>query len=211
MSEILNKQIVLSLNRLWQPLGFRSVKKSFEDVCSINPHTGIPPFMPMDLTFATNEDGTYNTDVLLNARPISVDEWMELPIRSCDLSITCARRDIRVPTIIIASSFDKVPVMLPKFSSAAVWERDKSTCQVTKQPVTRETGDIAHDVARHHGGRRSFDNVAVVRKDLNRLQGTRTFAEMGWRIHPKTPKPVPVFFTIDDIKHESQKHFVGGN
>lgn len=167
--------------------------------------------LAMDLTYEMNTDGTYNTDVLLNARPVPIDEWLTLDVRSCDLSIQCARREVRVPTIVICAHFNKLPKMLPKFSPEGVWERDKGVCQATGRKLSRDEGDLGHNIARAHGGRRSWENIALLDKKLNRLQGVRTFDEMGWKIKPKAPAPRAVFFTIDDIKHPSQAHFVERN
>jgi len=212
MSEILNKQITLALNRNWMPMDFRTVRKAIEDITSESPRTGMAPFMFLDLSYALNPDGTYDTSVLLNARPVSVEEWMQLEVRSCDLAINCARRQLRVPTIIVASSYADIRMKTPKFSPEAVRVRDNYTCQVTKQKLEPGEGDLAHNIARANGGQRTWENIAFVRKDLNRLQGTKTFAEMGWtHIKPKAPRAKPVFLTVEDLRHESQAHFLQRN
>lgn len=209
MSDILNKQIVLALNRNWQGIDFRTVKKTFEDIMSQNPDTGEAPFLPLDLVYETNPDGTFNTESLISARPVSVAEWMALPVRSCDIGITTARGEIRVPTIIVASRYASVPQKTPKFSPEAIWQRDRGTCQATGRKLSRDQGNMGHNVARTNGGRRTFDNIALLDKEINRQQGTKTFVEMGWtHIKPKAPKPTRVFFTSADIKHPSQLHFV---
>lgn len=208
MSDLLNKQIVLKLNKLWWALEFITVKNAFSEICSINPQTGQPPQLPLDLSYEINPDGSYNTDVLLGSRPVTIDEWMELPVRSCDLGIQCARRLIRVPTITICSNFADIPDMRPKFSPQAIRERDNHTCQVTKRKLAPGEGDMAHDLAKAKGGKRTWENIAYVRKDLNRLQGTRSFKEMGWDIKPKVPKSRRVLLTQADLKHESQKNFL---
>lgn len=212
MTSILDKQITLALNRNWQCLDFRSVKKAVSDITSLNSETGEPPFMFLDLEYLQREDGSYDTDNLLGARPVSVAQWLALPIRSCDLAINCGKYQLRAPTIIVATGYDKVQFRRPKFSSDAVWQRDNSTCQITGEKVTRETGDLGHDIARAKGGKRTWSNVGVVKKTLNRAMGTKSFGEMGWT-HVKftEPKARPVFYTMDDIKHPSHAHFVERN
>lgn len=203
----------MTLNASWQPIGVRSVRKAFEDLCSANKDTGEPPMLAMDLTYEMNADGTYNTDILLNARPVPIDEWMTLPIRSCDLSIQCARREVRVPTVIICAHFNKVPKRVPKFSSDGVWARDNATCQVTGRKLTREEGDLGHIKARALGGQRTWDNIVVMDRRVNRAMGTMSPEEAGYRLlkQPKAPLPRPVFYTLDDIKHPSHAHFVERN
>lgn len=211
MSEVLNKQICLALNRAWMCLDFRSVRKATEDITSINPTTGQPPFLFLDLTYDLNPDGSHNTEVLLNARPVSVDEWLALPVRGCDLAINCGTRQLRAPTLIVATNYADVPVKTPKFSSEAIRERDGNICQATKRKLAPGEGDLGHDIAKAHGGKRSWQNIAWIDKRLNREQGTRTFREMGWDIKPAVPKPRRVFFTADDARHPSHLHFVERN
>lgn len=211
MSDLLNKQICLALNSLWQGMDFRTVKKSFEDITSMNPKTGEPPFLPLDLTYEVNPDGTFNMEILLNARPVSVLEWLSLPVRSCDLGITSARGEIRVPTIIVATNYSKIPDQRPKFSAEAVRKRDNDTCQVSKRKLAPGEGNLAHNIPKCRGGKRSWDNIVYMDRTLNSLQGERTFAEMGWDIKPKAPKGTKVFLTLDDLKHESQVHFLHRN
>jgi len=208
MSDILNKQIVLTLNRLHQAFELRSVRKAVEDITSLNPHTDQPPFMFVDITYDQREDGSYDTENPTHYRPVSVAEWINLPVRSCDLAINCGRRELRAPTVIIATNYDKVPEKSTKFSPEAIWARDNSTCQATGRKLTREEGDLGHNIARANGGRRSWDNIALLDKRLNRMQGIKTFAEMGWNIRPKAPKARRVMLTVKDAKHESHLLFL---
>lgn len=209
MSDILNKDYrILALNRLWIAFDTRLPKKALEDVFSTNPETGKAPFMPLDLDFEQNADGSYNLDVLISARPVDIDTWITLPVRSCDWGITTGRGEIRLPTIIVASSYADIPTKVPRFSSDNVKKLYDYTCQATKQRLSPEELDMGHNVARHHGGRRNWDNIAPLRRDLNRLQGTKTFSEMGWDIKLKKPKPTKVVLTANDVRHPSQLHFV---
>jgi len=214
MSELLNKQICLALNKNWMSLDFRTIKKAVSDITSINPQTGEPPFMFLDLTFAQNEDGTYDTNQLLDARPVSVEVWIGLPIRSCDLSINCGKYELRAPTIIVATNYDKVNERKPKFSPEAVRERDNHRCVVTGRALTPDEGDLGHDIARTKGGRKTWTNIGYMDRRLNRLMGTKSFEEMGWghvRAKLKEPKGSKVLITADQIKHPSQIHFLARN
>ena len=208
MSDLLNKQICLALNKNWMGFDFRTVRKGVEAITSLSPETGEPPFMFLDLVYAQNEDGSYDTTQLVSARPVTVDEWLGLEVRSCDLAINCGRCQLRAPTIIVATNYADLPEFRPKFSSEGVWERDKGVCQATGRKLTREEGDLGHNVARANGGRRTWENIALLDKRLNRLQETKTFAEMGWNIKPKAPKSRKVLLTMKDAEHESHLHFL---
>src|SRR5688572_31737890 len=89
MSDILNKNIVLVLNRNWQ---------------AINTRTPADAFCQMATNVATALD--IGGD---NIRAVSWDEWLTLPIREQDNAVHTVRGAIRVPTVIIAVNFARVP------------------------------------------------------------------------------------------------------
>jgi hypothetical protein len=211
MSDILNKQICLTLNKLHQAYEVRSIRKAVEDITSISPHTGQPPFMFVDIIYEQREDGSYDTEKPITYRAISVDEWMTLPVRSCDLAINCGRCQLRAPTVIIATNFDRLKEIVPQFSGEAVRQREGSRCAVTGRALAVGEGDVGHDIARTHGGKRNWTNTAYVEKGLNRAMGTKTFEEMGWghvRKKMVAPKPRKVFLTAKDARHESHLLFL---
>jgi len=47
-------------------------------------------------------------------RPVTWDEWITLPIRDGDNAVHTVRGAIRVPTVIVALNFAKVPKKRPK-------------------------------------------------------------------------------------------------
>ncbi len=211
MSDILNKNIVLTLNRLHQAYEMRTVRKAVEDITSISPRTDQPPFMFVDIIYAMHEDGTYDTSQPVSYRAVSVDEWMKLPVRACDISINCGRCELRAPTVIIATNFDRVKEITPQFSSDGVRAREGGRCAVTGRQLAPGEGDLAHDVARSKGGRRTWTNIAHVEKSLNRAMGTKTFEEMGWghvRKKMVAPKSRRVILTMKDAQHESHLLFL---
>ncbi len=211
MSDILNKKICLTLNRLHQAYEMRTVRKAVEDITSQSPNTGKPPFMFVDIVYEQNADGSYNTENALTYRAVTVDEWMALPVRSCDIAINCGRCQLRAPTVIIATNFDRVKEITPQFSGDAVRAREGGRCAITGKPLAPDEGDVGHDVARARGGRRNWTNTAYVTKGLNRQMGTKSFEEMGWgHVNKKmvAPKPRKVFLTQKDAEHESHLLFL---
>ncbi len=211
MSDILNKKICLTLNRLHQAYEMRSVRKAVEDITSMSPHTGQPPFMFVDIIYEQREDGTYDTENPVTYRAVTVDEWMKLEVRSCDIAINCGRCQLRAPTVIIATNFDRVKEIVPQFSGDAVRQREGGRCAITGVPLAPGEGDVGHDVARAKGGRRNWTNTAYITKGLNRLMATKSFDEMGWgHVHKKMvePKRRKVFLTLKDAEHESHLLFL---
>lgn len=211
MSDILNKKICLTLNKVHQAYEMRTVRKAVEDITSLSPQTGEPPFKFVDITYEQLEDGSYNMENVVNYRAVSVDEWMTLEVRSCDIPINCGRCQLRAPTIIIASNFDRVKEIVPQFSGDAVRQREKGRCAVTGRELAPGEGDVGHDVARAKGGKRNWTNTAYMTKGLNRLMGTKSFDEMGWghvRKKMVQPKARKVFLTLKDAEHESHLFFL---
>lgn len=211
MSDILNKKICLALNKLHQAYEMRTVRKAVEDITSLSPQTGEPPFKFVDIIYEQLADGSYNMENPLTYRAVSVEEWMALPVRSCDIAINCGRCQLRAPTVIIASNFDRVKEIVPQFSADAVRQREKGRCIVTGRELAPGEGDLGHDQARSKGGRRNWTNIGYMDKKLNRLMGTKSFDEMGWghvRRKMVQPKARKVFLTVKDAEHESHLLFL---
>lgn len=211
MSDILTKDIkVLKLNRHFWAIGFESVARAFSEMCSLG-KSGHAPRLGMDIVYAQLEDGTWDTQNPLSYRPVSLTEWFALPVRSCDLSINCNHRLIRVPTVTVCANYKDIPDKAPKFSADAVRAREGGRCAATNRALAPGEGDLGHDRAKSLGGRKTWDNVVYVDKKVNRAMGTKTFAEAGYP-HVKSrmvaPKRTKVLITARDCYHESQLHFV---
>src|SRR5688572_32458527 len=100
MSDILNKTIVLVLNRNWQAINIRTPQDAFCQMAT-NVATGL------DIELS---DGASAEPL----RPVTWDEWITLPIREQDNAVQTVRGPIRVPTVIVAVNFAKVPKKRPK-------------------------------------------------------------------------------------------------
>src|SRR3989441_7296182 len=110
MTEILNKTIVLVLNRNWQAINIRTPQEAF---CQM----------------ATNVATALEIDGENRIRPVTWDEWITLPIRPQDNAVHTVRGAIRVPTVIVAVNFAKVPKKRPKLCAKTIRERDGNRCQ----------------------------------------------------------------------------------
>src|SRR6266542_990940 len=99
MTDILNKTIVLVLNRNWQAINIRTPQDAFCQMAT-NVATGL------EIEF---EDGPEPESLILrtphsalrtrNIRPVPWDEWITLPIRPQDNAVHTVRGPIRVPTV----------------------------------------------------------------------------------------------------------------
>src|SRR5882724_9268067 len=134
MNDILNKTIVLVLNRNWQAIHVRTPQEAF-CMMATNVATGL------DIKLG---DGA-RAEAL---RPVTWDEWITLPVREGDQGVRTARGAIRVPTVIVAVNFAKVPKKRPKLSANNVRQRDGNRCQYTGRLLHPEEGSLDHVVPR---------------------------------------------------------------
>src|SRR2546426_3288286 len=104
MSDILNKSIVLVLNRNWQAINIRTPQDAF---CQM----------------ATNVATGLEIEGENHIRPVTWAEWITLPIREGDHAVHTVRGAIRVPTVIVAGHFAKVPTKRPKRNAPHIRER----------------------------------------------------------------------------------------
>ena len=105
---ILMKATVLVLNRNWQAINVRTPQEAF-CMMATNVATGLE---------IEGED---------HLRPVAWEEWITLPVRDQDEAVHTVRGQIRVPTVIVAVNYAKVPKKRPKLCAKAIRERDGTT------------------------------------------------------------------------------------
>jgi 5-methylcytosine-specific restriction endonuclease McrA len=180
MSAILNKNIVLVLNRNWQAINIRTPADAF---CQLA--TNAATALDIEL------GGDVNTHAL---RPVTWDEWITLPVRDGDQFVRTARGVIRVPTVIVAVNFAKVPKKRPKLNARNIRERDDNRCQYTGRLLHPDEGSLDHVVPRSRGGADTWENLVWSAKDVNQRKADRLPHEAGLRLLsvPRAPKELPV-------------------
>jgi 5-methylcytosine-specific restriction endonuclease McrA len=174
MNDILNKSIVLVLNRNWQAINIRSPQEAF-CMMATNVATGLE---------IEGED---------HIRPVAWDEWITLPIRLQDNAVQTVRGAIRVPTVIVAVNFAKVPKKRPKLCARAIRERDGNRCQYTGRVLRPDEGSLDHVLPRSRGGKDTWENLVWASKGVNARKGNRLPHEAGLELIsvPRAPKEVP--------------------
>lgn len=175
MTDILNKTIVLVLNRNWQAINIRTPQEAF---CQM----------------ATNVATALEIDGENHIRPVTWDEWITLPIRPQDNAVRTAHREIRVPTVIVAVNYAKVPKKRPKLCSRTIRERDGNRCQYTGKVLRPDEGSLDHVLPRSRGGQDAWENLVWSDKAVNAKKGNRLPHEAGLRLlaMPRAPKELPV-------------------
>ena len=174
MSDILNKSTVLVLNRNWQAI---HVKTPAEAFCML-------------ATGAATALDVQGDDFIV---PVHWDEWLKLPVRDCDNAVQTPRGSVRVPTVIIAVNYAKVPLRRPGFGRRGIWERDGGVCQYTGRQLEPHEGNIDHVIPRSRGGKSTWDNCVLAHRDVNSRKGSRLPHEAGLtlRSRPGVPRLMP--------------------
>jgi 5-methylcytosine-specific restriction endonuclease McrA len=174
MSNVLNKAIVLVLNRNWQAINVRTPAEAF---CQMA--TGVATALEVE---GENQ-----------IRPVTWAEWIALPIRPQDEAVRTVRGAIRVPSVIVLANFAKVPKKRPKLSARNIRDRDGNRCQYTGALLKPDEGSIDHIVPRSRGGRNAWENCVWASKAVNAKKGSRLPQEAGLKLlsAPRAPKELP--------------------
>ena len=107
-------------------------------------------------------------------RPVTWEEWITLPLCEGDHSVRTVRGAIRVPTVIVALNFARVPKKRPKLSARSIRERDGNHCQYTGRRLHPDEGSLDHVVPRSRGGADTWENLVCPRPQTNsRGKGNR--------------------------------------
>jgi len=129
-----------------------------------------------------------------NIRPVTWDEWITLPIREQDEAVHTVRGAIRLPTVIVAVNYAKVPKKRPKLCAKAIRERDGNRCQYTGRVLHPNEGSLDHVVPRSRGGKDAWENLVWSAKEVNQKKADRLPHEAGLKLLsvPRAPKELPV-------------------
>ena len=173
-----------------------------------------PPALALDIGYAqvVNEDSTveYDFNQVAYLNPVKWAEWITLPIREYDQVIRSSRLTIRVPTVIIAPKYNKVPLKKMTLSGRNLYERDGGICAYSGKKLKREDASIDHVIPRSRGGSDSWENVVLADKKINNNKGNKMNDEAGLKLlhQPFQPEPVSVAATLKEIRHRDWAIFL---
>jgi 5-methylcytosine-specific restriction endonuclease McrA len=191
MDHILNRPIVLVLNRNWQAINVRTPQQAFVQ-------------MATDTATALDIDGE-------SMVPVRWAQWIKLPVRESDDFVRTPSGPVRIPHVIVLSRFAKVPKRRPRFSARGIWARDGGRCQYTGQALRHGEGNIDHVLPRSRGGKTSWENCVLARKDVNSRKGDRLPEEVGLRLlrRPSVPRELPATLFIRNVEGiPAWRHFL---
>jgi hypothetical protein len=202
---VMDKLIVLKLNKSWQPVGFATVGKSIVDLCAdINSYA-------LDIEYEVI-DGVPDFDHPIYMNPVDWDRWITLPVRPWDLIIHTPNMQIRVPTILIARKFNSMPIREFKGrpTRSQIWNRDGGIDQYTGVPLEDDEASLDHVIPASRGGQNTWENLVLANKRLNYKKGNHLNEEIGLKLirKPCAPKPQPIAALITQPRHRDWKHFL---
>ncbi|MBS0659511.1 MAG: HNH endonuclease [Verrucomicrobia bacterium] len=175
---ILERPVVLVLNRNWQAINIRTPADAFCQMAAGNSTA-------LDISEA-------------GLRPVRWEDWLDLPVRPWDAAIGTPRGPIRIPTVLVLARYDKVPRKRPKLSARSIRERDGNRCQYTGRVLAPGEGSIDHILPRSRGGGTSWENCVWSSKQVNGRKGDRLPNEAGLTLLsvPKPPPEMPVTWAL---------------
>ena len=191
MDDILNRPIVLVLNRNWQAINARTPQQAFVQ-------------MATDVATALDIDGE-------NMVPVRRTQWVKLPVRKNDYAVRTPSGSVRIPHVIVLSRFAKVPKRRPKFSARAIWARDGNRCQYMGKTLGDGEGNIDHVLPRSRGGRTSWENCVLASRDVNSRKADRLPEEVGLRLlrSPIVSEELPSTLFIRNVHRIPEwRHFL---
>lgn len=210
-NNIANKAICLSLNANWSPVGFKTVKAAIIDLCGCDAK-GQPTTLAVDIDYEIDADGEPIMNEPKCMTPVTWTEWLKLPIRSWDLVIHSQTLTVRVPTVLIATRFKKMPVkrFKGKPSKEGIYNRDNGVCQYTGNKIDRHHATVDHVLPRSRGGGDTWENLALCSKEVNTKKGNKLNSEAGLKLlkEPIAPQPITACSLIKEAKHLDWKHFL---
>jgi 5-methylcytosine-specific restriction endonuclease McrA len=193
MNDILNKPTVLVLNRNWQAI---HVKTPAEAFCML-------------ASGAATALDVQGDDAIV---PVRWDEWLKLPVREHDNAVNTPRGAVRVPTVIVAANYARVPLRRPRLNRRNLWDRDGGMCQYTGRKLAPHEANIDHVVPRSRGGATSWDNCVLAHHEVNSKKADRLPQEAGLQLRkrPLAPRAMPSSAFIRN-HHDVRdwQHFLG--
>lgn len=205
MNNIAHKAIVLKLNKGWKVVGVGLVSKTICDLIE-----GV--VVALDIGYAMNPDGTPDFSKQEYVNPLNWEAWCKLEVRPWDLSIHSTHMHIRVPTVVIAQNYDKIPKkqFKGKPTKEGLYIRDGGIDGYTGEEIEMHEATIEHVLPLSRGGTDTYDNTVLTSKELNNRKGNKLNSEAGLtlKVTPHQPKPINVSLTIKKARHHDWQPYL---
>lgn len=184
MSNVLHRRVFV-LNRLWQLINECSVEAAIKQMAA-GAVTG--------LNFISEDEYI----------PTSWEDWLKLPILVDNEVIHTQYLKVRMPTVIVAVSYDRLPKRRPKLTLKNIAKRDNYTCQYTGKKLKPHEMSMDHIDATSRGGLNVDENIVLADKKFNSWKSDRSCEELG------IPRPKPRKLSVfrPEPSHPHHKKFL---
>jgi hypothetical protein len=175
---------ILVLNKFYFPLSVESHEKIFGNIFS-------GTVIPLDITYEVEEDNSVNLENIEYFVPIpTAKEWIQLPIRAYDEYIQTTKGPVRVPSVVVCATFDKIihnKVTFP--TKQNILKRDNYTCVYSGVKLAKENISVDHVVPKSRGGKDTWENMVCCDRLLNSKKASFTPDQVGLKLKYKPYKP----------------------
>lgn len=136
--------------------------------------------------------------------------WTELSVAAHHEKVGLVDKMIRIPRVILLTTYNRVPVRHVQFSRINIYLRDGNVCQFCGKKFSRSELNLDHVVPRSKGGKTSWENVVTSCIPCNHRKGGHTPEEAGMKLIRPPVRPHWTPFTemkLRDVKFDSWKPY----
>jgi 5-methylcytosine-specific restriction endonuclease McrA len=177
---LLDQNRVLVLNSSWVVIATKSVADSLTDVAK-------GAYFALDI-----QDE--------HMIPATWEQWIALPVRDGDDAVHTTKLSIRIPRVIVAKGYRKVPVRRLKCSLKNLRRVHNDTCAITGRRLKPSEMSREHVTPVSLGGKNGWENEVLAHKDINSRRGNMPYESVGLRapVIPPAPREKPAAATIEN-------------
>jgi 5-methylcytosine-specific restriction endonuclease McrA len=193
MTALANRK-VLVLNRGWTPIAVVSMERAFRLI------TGSVK--------GSSEPKARIIDPANDFRTFTWEDWSLLQPSHDGERIRGAKRDYRIPEVILLSRYNKLPQQRVHFSRRTIYRRDGNQCQYCGKKPGTECLNIDHVTPRSQGGQTTWENCVLACIECNTRKADRTPEQARMVLLRKPVKPKFTLFK-GEYRCKSWEQFLG--
>jgi 5-methylcytosine-specific restriction endonuclease McrA len=181
---VVNTDQILVLNKHYFPIGISSYRNVFSNLATESQQG-------LDIHYEISDGGSviFESIEYWNVAK-NIKEWFDLPIRPFDNYIHTVNGPVRVPTVVVCSSFKGIAFKKAQFPTKKnIWERDRYTCVYTGKKLSKEELSVDHVCPKSRGGLDTWDNLVTCDKQLNSRKSNKLLSETNLKLRYRPFKP----------------------
>ena len=117
------------------------------------------------------------------------ESWAELALTKDEPYISTSRSHLKVPSVIVLTTYDKMPTTTVVFSRMNIYRRDEFTCQYCEKKRGSSSFTIDHVIPRSRGGKSTWTNCVLACWECNAKKADKMIAQSGMKLKREPVKP----------------------